>query len=502
MKLYERKMRQMNGYREGKIDAIDSDTAAKALDYKKNFLKQFIAIYPALIDKRLGDSRYYVTRKYDGEFATIVYENGRAVTINRSGRIRLGLPCAEQAARLLKKAGVSEAIIPAELYVDDTDKRTRTHDLLHALSKKGDVSRLRLAAFDILELDGKPYKPENYLQTHEQLAAWFPPGNSVKPVEMEVASSNEQVKEIYRHWVDEGTAEGLVVRSDLPFVFKIKPRHYIDAVVVGFTEGTGDQQGQARTFLVAMMPDEDSYQVVGHVGGGMKTGIKKQIVKHLSERIVPSDYIDTDSNYVAFRMVAPDTVMEFSVRDVIYETANGAVENTVLRFENGAYRVENTVTGVSFVAPVFERFREDKSATQADVRLSQIEEFASFEPEEIVAAPPVRMDNSEIILRDAYTKRIGQKRMIQKYVAWKTNKEAGGVYPAYVLHYTNYSSSRQEPLQREIRVSNSHKQIMELYRAYLDENVKQGWEKYVPAQTDSAPKGKSRKPTAPKTSKK
>ena len=133
MKIYKDKLRQMNGYLEGKIDAIDVETSSKALDYKKNFLKQFIAIYPQLIDSRLGDNRYYVTRKYDGEFATIVYENEKAVTINRSGRIRLGLPCAEEAAKLLKKAGVKQAIIPAEIYVDDTDKDTRTVDRIHAL---------------------------------------------------------------------------------------------------------------------------------------------------------------------------------------------------------------------------------------------------------------------------------------------------------------------------------------------------------------------------------
>ena len=72
MKLYEDRFRQMKGYREGKIDAIDAETSSKALAYKKNFLKEFIAIYPQLIDKRLGGSRYYVTRKYDGEFATII----------------------------------------------------------------------------------------------------------------------------------------------------------------------------------------------------------------------------------------------------------------------------------------------------------------------------------------------------------------------------------------------------------------------------------------------
>ena len=230
MKLFKDKLRRMNGYEEGKIDAIDSETSTKALDYKKNFLKQFIAIYPALIDKRLGDSRYYVTRKYDGEFATIVFDGDIAVTINRSGRVRIGIPCITEATEILKKAGIKQAVIPAEIYVDDTDKRPRTHDLIPALAKKGDVSILHLAAFDILELNNTPFKPENYIETHKQLDDWFGKGKFVKTGEMEVDTSNQQVKDIYYRWVDEGTADGVVVRNIMTCVFKIKTRQYLEPV--------------------------------------------------------------------------------------------------------------------------------------------------------------------------------------------------------------------------------------------------------------------------------
>lgn len=41
-----------------------------------------------------------------------------------------------------------------------------------------------------------------------------------------------------------GEIRGGVVRSDLPFVYKIKPRHSIDAVVVGFSEGAGAERGR------------------------------------------------------------------------------------------------------------------------------------------------------------------------------------------------------------------------------------------------------------------
>jgi len=64
--------------------------------------------------------------------------------------------------------------------------------------------------------------------------------------------------------------------------------------------------------------------------------------------------------------------------------------------------------------------------------------------------------------------------MIQKFVVWKTNKPAPD-YPAYVFHYTNFSSERKEPLQREVIVSEDEEQIMELCDLSIAENVKKGW---------------------------
>ena len=81
--------------------------------------------------------------------------------------------------------------------------------------------------------------------------------------------------------------------------------------------------------------------------------------------------------------------------------------------------------------------------------------------------------------RELYEKKLGEKYMLQKYLIWQTNKEDTGEFPAYVLHYTNFSSNRLEPLQREIRVSDSSKQIYELYNAMLEANIKKGWERII-----------------------
>jgi len=79
------------------------------------------------------------------------------------------------------------------------------------------------------------------------------------------------------------------------------------------------------------------------------------------------------------------------------------------------------------------------------------------------------------MFRDVYRKELGNKIMVQKYMVWKTNKEQTGDYAAYVLYYTNFSSDRKEPLQREVNISDSFDQIIKLKDKAIEENVKKGW---------------------------
>lgn len=480
MKLHNDRFKSLHGYEEGTVDAIDADSSAKALAYKKDFLKHFIPIGPDQIRRRLEGDRYYVTRKYDGEYAMIVHDRGQTVTINRSGRVRRGIPCIEEAGRLLDAAGAGEAMIAAEIYVVGGQQRGRLNDLLAALADGKRIGELRLAAFDIVALDGKVWRG-SYERTWEKLHELFRGGSRIHEVEMQIATSAEQVAEIYDAWVGREKAEGLVVRSEMPFVFKIKPRHSVDAVIVGFSEGTGGEQGQARSLLLALMPAEGRYQVVGRVGSGMVEEVRELLFDRLSKQVLPSEFIETDANFVAFRMVRPDVVVEVTVGDLLFETAAGPRMNAVLAIDRGAYRIVRSVPGVKFLAPVFVRIRTDKRVDAGDVRLAQIERFAS--PDDVLVqapselAKPVELPASRLLFRDVYRKNVGDKVMVQKYMVWKTNKEQTGDYSAYVLYVANYSSGRLEPLQRDVDVSESERQIREMLARKMEKNLKGGWQK-------------------------
>ncbi|MDR2027050.1 MAG: hypothetical protein LBQ01_05745 [Prevotellaceae bacterium] len=474
MEIYKDRLTKKNGYEEGPAEAVPEELSAKAINYKKEVTKSYISINPEQINDRLGGTDFFVTRKYDGELNLIFFDGVNVFILNRSGRVRTGLPCVEEAGKALSAAGIQQAVIPSELYVSEEKRRTRVFEVIESLADEKLVKNLRIAPFEIYEINNSINRTMSYEETYKILTDVFGKTDMCRPVIMQRASSKTGVREIYRKWVEDEGAEGLVVRCELPLVYKIKPRYTVDVAIVGFSEGTGDQKGQVRSLLLAMMPEEGQYQIIGRAGNGFDRELKEKLLEDLSPKIIESQYIETDSNHVAFHMIKPDTVIELMVNDVLFETSSGAIMNPVLEIVDGQYVRRGSVAGISFVYPVFERFRDDKKVCFEDVRLSQINSF-SYIPEDEIRQES-ELPKSKIIHREVYKKESGAKLMVQKFVVWKTGKEKKAEYPAYVFHYTNFSSDRKEPLQRDVFVSDNEEQIMQIMQDTVDKNIKKGWE--------------------------
>jgi ATP-dependent DNA ligase len=473
MEIYKDKLTKKNGYEEGPAEAVAAELSAKAINYKKEVTKSYLSICPEQMNDRLSGTNFFVTRKYDGELNLIFFDGVNVFILNRSGRVRLGLPCVEEAGKALIAAGVKQAVIPSELYVNEEKGRTRVFDVLESLANDKLVKNLYLAPFDVFEINNDINRAMSYEETYKKLTEIFGKTDMCRPVVMQKASSKHEVRVIYNQWVEEEGSEGLVVRSELPLVYKIKPRYTVDVAVVGFSEGTGDQKGQVRSLLLAMMPEEGQYQIIGRTGNGFDDELKKKLLEDLNPKIIESLYIETDSNHVAFHMIKPEIVIELIVNDVLFETSSGAIMNPVLEIVNGQYVRRGSVGGISFVYPIFVRFRDDKKVCFEDVRLSQINSFSSTPEDEIKRES--ELPRSEIIHREVYKKETGGKLMVQKFVVWKTGKEKTAEYPAYVFHYTNFSSERKEPLQRDVFVSDNEGQIMQIMQDCVDKNIKKGW---------------------------
>ena len=462
------KLSPRNGFSEGLAAEVAPEAGLQVSDYKESVVRRYVSLNGTEIESRLGGSTYQVTRKYDGELAVIFFDGTQSFTINTGGRVRTGLAVHDAVTAQLVKAGVGEAIIPAELYVVEDAGRTRVFDVASALAN--DPSRLRLAPFEIISIDGVEHRPMSYTETHALLSGWF--SGEVAPVQMKAVESRAQIAQLYQEWVTEGGAEGLVVRTDLPTVYKVKPVYTLDVAVIGYSENP-DEASQVRSLLVALIASDGRYQPVGHVGSGLNDESRTQFHTLLSNAEVPSSYIETDANHVAFHLVRPEIVIEIKVNDVLFESLSGPVSNPLLEFDGQSWSRTGTGAGISIIHPVLVGIRQDKAVNPTDVRLAQIEEYFAWPVPPVItsdAAPA-----STLLRREVYTKGAGGKIMVQKFLAWATNKADRG-YAEYVVAYVNFSSGRKDPLSTEVRISASSDQALAMFDALVADKVKSGWQ--------------------------
>ena len=336
---------------------------------------------------------------------------------------------------------------------------------------------MHLVPFDLVALNESAYQAKHYRDLHGKLREIFGSGTQVHPIPMEAVASKQEVLALYEQWVVQENAEGLVVHSEFPRIFKIKPKQSIDAVVVGYTQGDGEQQGKIRDLLLALIADDNAYQVIAKTGTGFTEQQKEQFYVNLQQKHIESDYLETDSRNIAYRMVSPSLVVEVEFGDILAETRKGQIFNPVLCLNEGRYQFQSLTSGIHLLHPVFERIREDKTADLTGCPVAQITDLVYMTGTQ---RSPVQQNfpTSEVIFREVYQKKSKDKIMVLKFLAWKTNKEdMGRRHPAYVMHFTNFSSGRNDPIQRDVRVSSSRKQIMQITQKFIEKNVKKGWEK-------------------------
>ena len=131
--------------------------------------------------------------------------------------------------------------------------------------------------------------------------------------------------------------------------------------------------------------------------------------------------------------------------------------------------------GVSILHPVFVRVRDDKDADAVGIRMAQVLERVVV-PDLDVHAERVELPPSTIVRREVYTKVTKGVTAVRKLLLWQTHKdEADPTYPAYVVHFTDYSPGRKDPLQREVRLAPTLEAAEGIAEDMLTRNVKRGW---------------------------
>lgn len=468
------------GYCIGKAtDLADPSLHVKSQEYKRKISGLMRALSAEDIYRLPKARGLFVSRKYDGEMAMVFFDGEKIISVNPGGTVRVGLPCFDEAEELLKKAKVKECILGAEIYIkEDASKAHPVQQVVRVLRappSKEQLEKLGLAVYDVIEFDEAPVTET--AKVFSLLEKWFGKGKSVHAVEHHKTDKIEAVMEYFTDWVIGEGAEGIVVRHDQAGWYKIKARHNLDVAIIGYSEGEEGRKGLLHDLLVAVIRKDGTFHEFTRVGGGFTEEDRKTIAADLRKRIVPSDYVAVNNDYVAYEMIHPGPVIEISCLDMIVERARGGpVKRMVLDWDGKRYSALTRMPLVSVISPQFIRIRDDKEAIPEDVNITQVTDLVDVSE----ADKSAHADDdpaSEILERTVYTKTMKGNKMVRKLLLWKTNKTDRADFPAFVVYLTDFSPNRQNPLERDIKISNNEKTARKFFDQFAEKNFISGWEK-------------------------
>lgn len=466
----------------------DPAVLPKVQEYRRIASSRMLPLDREGITHKIPSGEFHVSRKVDGEFNVLVFRDGLVFSINPGGTVRVGLPWMDEAAKLLVKAGLRDAMIAGELYAAREDNsRPRVHDVCMVArnpQSAGDIKRLKFAAFDVISKDGAPIA-QPFSETWKLIHKWFHGGSLIHPVESKTVKTIDEIQKLFETWVVGDGAEGLVCRSDAAGQFKVKPRHTLDLAVLGYTESAEERQGMLHDLLVGVQRPDRTLQVLGRVGGGFTDDQRREMLSDLKDMAVESEYAEVNGDNVAYQMVNPEWVLEVSCLDLLSSTTRGGTINRmVLDYRNNGSRGYHVVTKLplaTVISPQFVRRREDKHVRPEDCGISQVANIVEV-PLMDRDARQLTLPVSEVLRREVFTKDLKGQTMVRKFLMWQTHKEsAADEFPGYVVHFTDFSPNRKDALSRELRVSNSRTQIESLWEALKADNIKAGWNQLTSA---------------------
>lgn len=459
------------------INSLADDGISQVI---KRYRKQVAGRYQAVTEDNIGmvlvHPPFHVSPKVDGELWFLVAgPDGLPALCSPNGRVITGsLPLLDEAAEMLGTPK-QRVIMAGELYVLAAEGRPRVGMVSSMLAdgKDAELERLGFMVFDLVEAEEVADEYAGRLEVLQKIAG---KGKRCQVIKTEECEGVAAVQECYQNWVESGKAEGLVVRDDVGNIAKMKPNFSFDVAVVAFTDRS-EFPDQVGSVLMGLRREDGSYQLVGGSGNLGNPAQRKALRKTLIDTVTEADMRHASGSGALYRFVEPQVVLEVVVTDVQAETADGGpVQNRVLGHGKDGWETLQYLPGASLLHASVVRVRDDKSTEITDVRLSQLTERCYVESLD-AEAEKVELPASEVIRREVYTKKAKDKVAVRKLVAWKTNKEETSAdHPAYVVHFTDYSPARKDPIKHEVRIAPDRESAEKIAEAMLEANVKKGWE--------------------------
>lgn len=434
--------------------------------YKSNQASKYIPVRgDEILTKVFECEKYNISTKYDGHLCFIVKEKNEIQLLNFNGNSFERKDLTEELNTLLNNNG----ILVGEIFSYKENERRRSFDLVKDLNNKD--SSIKIAVFDVINYDGNSFEKSSWEEKKKLIEKLFSKGENVFPVKELEVTSRKDIQSEFQERVNNENQEGLVVRGFNGPIFKIKPKLTFDFVVLGYSLGYSDNFTLLKELLFGVLINKDEYLIVGKLGGGFTNNQRSSFVEDLKNLKVESNLIEPSGSKIPFTFIKPGLVVEVESVDIINSASNQIIKKPVIKFEENKFSKTGNKPSVSLISPVFKGFRDDKKIDFDQVGLVQIKRIIELN-DEIIEAP--NKSKTKVLKKEVYVKEIRGTKMVKKFFIWETNSSTKD-YPKFVFYKIDYSPSRGDKLQRDIKVSDDRSQIEKIYSNQIESDIKKGW---------------------------
>ena len=435
--------------------------------YKSDQASKYIPVRgDEILTKVFDCEKYSISTKYDGHLCFIIKDKGDIYLLNFNGDPFEREDLIQELNLVLTK----EAIFVGEIFNYQENERTRSFDLVKNI--KNNDSSIKIAVFDVISYDDNSFEKDLWEEKKQLIDKLFLKGKNIFSVEEIKVNSRKDILSEFENRVVNENQEGLIVRGYNGPIFKIKPKLSFDFVVLGYSLGYSDNFNLLKELLFGVVIEKDKFLIIGKVAGGFTIDQRTSLLESLINIKVESNLIEPSGSKTPFTFIKPEKIIEVESVDIVNNTSDQIIKKSVIKFEENKYSKVDYKPSVSLISPVFKGFREDKKVESDQVGLVQITRLIELKNQIIETS---NKSNSKIIEKKIYSKEMKGVKMVKKYFLWETNSSSEN-YPKFVFYKIDYSPSRSDKLQRDIKVSNNQSQIEKIFSDQIETDIKKGWE--------------------------
>jgi len=447
------------------------DPAIKPLldAYRQVVAQRYTPCAPSDMSRLLAAPPYHVSRKVDGELWFLAATAQGNLLIAANGRVATG------DAPILNASLPVGTVLAGELHAAG-DGRERVGAVQSGLAAGGDG--LAFAAFDLIAHGEQTWRELTYPSRLEVLRSLLPAQGAAFALDVTTVESDSDVAAIFNDVVVQKQAEGLIVRCSDGRALKIKPELTVDLAILGYTVREGGRGSEVRSILLGLSTPSGQWVPVGSTGNLMEGMDRVALLGLLEPLHVESSFRRAASSGQLYRITRPEVLVECRVVDIQSEDSRGlAVRQPELSFLSDHCEAMGQTTAISLINAIAQRLRTDKPDTREGARWEQIADRVALPGPAVSTTTAVDVIRRQVWTKTGKDKSGAEKTDVRKLVVWKTNRDhEDPSYPAFVVHWTDYSAGRKAPLAREVRPAPTRAAAELLAEAMITENIKKGWE--------------------------